>query len=379
MKFLHLSDLHLGKRVKEFPMLENQEYILDMILKITDTEKPDCVIIAGDVYDKSIPSTEAVQLFDKFLFSLYQRKLNVFVISGNHDSAERIAFGGRLMSLSGIYMSPVYNGKIQPVRLHDTFGAVNIYMLPFVKPVHIRKFYPDKEINTCTDALRTVIDNMNVDSGERNILIAHQFVTGASLSNSEEFSVGGTDNVDSDVFKIFDYTALGHIHRPQNVGSPAIRYCGSQLKYSLDEVSQQKSVTIAELNEKGNLRISEIPLVPKYDMKSYKGSYSQITDPEFYKNINTDDYIFITLTDETDIPDAVRKLQKIYPRMVQLSYDNRRTRNHSVIKSGIKNQDLSPAQIFSEFYESQCNHRMTDEQLSFVNNLIQKVWEEEIL
>ncbi len=379
MKILHLSDLHLGKKVKEFSMLENQKYIIDQILKIIDNEKPDCAVIAGDVYDKPIPSSDAVQVFDQFLFSLYQRKLQVFVISGNHDSSERIAFGNRLISLSGIHMSPVYNGVIEPVKLYDSFGTVNIYMLPFIKPIEIKKFYPDKEIKNHTEAFRIVVDSMKVNPEERNILVAHQFVTGASFSNSEEISIGGTENIDSDVFKIFDYTALGHIHRPQNIGSSKIRYCGSQLKYTVDEANQEKSVTIVELNEKNSLNIKEIPLVPKYDIKAYKGSFNEITSPDFYRNINTDNYIFITLTDEMYIPDALGKLRKIYPNIMQISYDNSLTKNKSFIKSDVKSENISPIQIFTEFYESQRHHKMTDEQLEFVNNLIEKIWEGEAL
>jgi len=379
MKILHLSDLHLGKKVKEFSMLENQKYIINQILKIIDDEKPDCAVIAGDVYDKSIPSADAVQVFDQFLFSLYQRKLQVFVISGNHDSAERIAFGNRFISLSGIHMSPVYNGIIEPVKLYDSFGAVNIYMLPFIKPVNIKKFYPNNEINSYTDAFRIVVDDMKINPEERNILVAHQFVTGASLSNSEEISIGGIENIDSDIFGIFDYTALGHIHRPQNIGNSRIRYCGSQLKYTVDEANQEKSVTIVELNEKNSLNVKEIPLVPKYDIKAYKGSFDEITSPDFYRNINTDNYVFITLTDEMYIPDALGKLRTIYPNIMQISYDNSLTKNKSFIKSDAGIENISPIQIFTEFYESQHHHKMTDEQFEFVNNLIKKIWEGESL
>lgn len=379
MKILHLSDLHLGKKVNEFSMLNDQQYILNQILNIVDNENLDCVIIAGDIYDKSVPPAEAIQIFDSFLFSLSERKLSVFMISGNHDTAERISFGGRLMTSSGVYISPVFNGKINPVTLHDEYGDINFYMIPFVKPFHVRKFFPDESTESYTDAMKTVIKNMNINSEYRNILITHQFITGASFGDSEEFSVGGTDNIDADVFDDFDYVALGHIHRPQNIGSKRIRYCGSQLKYCIEEVSQQKSVTIAEIGVKGNLDIREIPLVPKRDMKVYKGTYKKLTDIDFYSNINTDDYIFITLTDEEDIPDANKKLHKIYPYMMKLSYDNSRTKNHSVIKSDIRNEKLPPIQLFSEFYESQCNHKMSSEQYEFVDSLIREVWEEEIL
>ena len=230
MKIMHLSDLHLGKRVNEFSMLEDQEYILTKIINIIDEQEPQVVIIAGDVYDKSVPSAEAVELFDDFLVRLSKRNLKVFVISGNHDSAERIAFGGRLMDKSGIYMSPVYNGKVEPITLADDYGEVNFYMLPFVKPSNVRRFYPEYEIGSYTDAIKAAIDTMNMDANKRNVLITHQFVTGALRSESEEISVGGTDNVDANVFEDFDYVALGHIHRAQKCGSEFIRYSGTPLK-----------------------------------------------------------------------------------------------------------------------------------------------------
>lgn len=378
MKILHLSDFHLGKRVNEFSMLEEQEFILNELLEIIDKEKPQVVIIAGDVYDKSVPPTEAVSLFDDFLCSLSRLGLQVFVISGNHDSAERISFGGRIMSSRGIHMSPVYSGKIEPVKLYDEYGSLNVYMLPFIKPIYVKRFHGDAEIKSYTDALRIVVEEMNVDTQYRNILIAHQFVTGASFSQSEEFSVGGTDNVDASVFEAFDYVALGHIHRPQNIGNGKMRYCGTLLKYSLSEVNQEKSVTIVDIGEKGSLSVRMLPIVTQRDMKEFKGNFAQLTDKSFYSNINTDDYIFITLTDEADIPDAVRKLRKIYPRMMKLSYDNSRTRSCSEIKNDSFTEKLPPEQLFERFYEQQNNHSMSEEQLGFVRELIKEVWEEEL-
>ena len=250
MKLIHLSDLHLGKRVNEYSMLEDQEYILKKIINVIDDEKPDGVIIAGDVYDKSIPSAEAVQLFDDFLVQLAKRSLKVFVISGNHDSPERIAFGSRIMDASGIHMSPVYSGDITPIPLEDEFGTVNIYILPFIKPAHVRR-YAENEITTYTEAVEYVISKLNIDPANRNVLVTHQFVTGALRSESEEISVGGSDNVDAYVFEPFDYVALGHIHSPQTCGSENIRYCGTPLKYSFSEVHDKKSVTVVELREKG--------------------------------------------------------------------------------------------------------------------------------
>ncbi len=378
MKLLHISDLHLGKRVNEFSMLEEQEYILHKIIGIIDANKPQAVAIAGDIYDKSVPSAEAVMLFDDFLYALSERKLNVFIVSGNHDSAERIAFGSRIMSDSGIYMPPVYNGKTEPVELCDEYGSVFVYMLPFIRPSQVRRFHQDAEINSYNDAVKIAVEEMNINRSQRNILITHQFVTGAYLSDSEEFFVGSLNNIDASIFEAFDYTALGHIHRPQNLGVGNIRYCGSPLKYSASEINQEKSVTIAEIGKKGTLDISEIPVAPKHDFREYKGCFEKITDKSFYDNINTDDYTFITLTDEEDIPDAVRKLKKIFPRLMKLGYDNSRTRSRSVIENISTAKEIPPEQIFAQFYKQQNNHDMSGEQLEFISKLIKEVWEEEL-
>lgn len=327
MKFIHLSDLHLGKRVNEYSMLEDQEYILKKNINIVDAEKPDGVIIAGDVYDKSVPAAEAVQLFDNFLVQLAKRKLEVFVISGNHDSPERIAFGSRIMDASGIHMSPVYNGKIVPFSMQDEYGTVDVYMLPFIKPAHVRRFCDD-EITTYTDAINSVISKLSINHGNRNILVTHQFVTGSLRSESEEISVGGSDNVDAYVFDPFDYVALGHIHSPQNCGAEHIRYCGTPLKYSFSEAKDRKSVTVIELAEKGKVSYKTIDLVPQHDLVELKGTYDELTFRSFYEGTTwPEDYTHITLTDEEDIPDAIGKLRTVYHRLMKLDYDNRRTRS----------------------------------------------------
>ncbi|MBR4858869.1 MAG: exonuclease SbcCD subunit D [Clostridia bacterium] len=375
MKFLHLSDLHIGKRVNEFSMLEDQEYILTKIINIIDDEKPDAVVIAGDVYDKSVPSAEAVQLFDDFLCRLAQRKLQVFVISGNHDSAERMAFGGRLMDVSGVHMSPVYNGKVEPISIDDEYGRVNFFMLPFVKPANVRRFFEDAEIESYTDAIRVAVENMNVNSDERNVIVTHQFVTGAEKCESEEISVGGSDNVDASVFDRFDYVALGHIHGPQNIGNERIRYCGTPLKYSFSEAKHKKSVTVVEMGKKGDAEIRTIALEPKRDMREIKGTYAEITLKDNYINTNTDDYMHITLTDEEDIPDAIGKLRVIYPNLMKLDYDNKRTRSSAKLDVIENIEQRSPLDLFSEFYKNQNNQPMTDEQTDFVRTLIENIWE----
>ena len=376
MKFIHLSDLHLGKRVNEFSMLEDQEYILTKIINIIDEEKPEGVIIAGDVYDKSVPSAEAVELFDDFLVRLAKRNLKVFVISGNHDSAERIAFGGRLMDKSGIYMSPVFSGKVEPIALKDDFGDVNVYMLPFIKPANVRRFFPDEEISSYTDAVKIVIDNMEIDESKRNVLVTHQFVTGAVRSESEDISVGGTDNVDASVFEGFDYVALGHIHRSQKCVSDYIRYSGTPLKYSFSEAKDNKTVTVVEMNAKGDIALDFIPLVPKRDMVEIKGTYDEFTLKTFYENTTyQDDYIHIILTDEEDIPDVLTKLRVIYKNIMKLDYDNKRTRTMNEIDGAQNVKEKTPFEHFSEFYEIQNGQPLSEEQTKFVSEIIEQLWE----
>ena len=359
-------------------MLEDQAHILKKILAVVDEEKPNGVLIAGDVYDKSVPSTEAVQLFDDFLVRLAERKLPVFIISGNHDSPERLSFANRLIDAVGIHLAPVYNGVVEPITLSDEYGPVNVYMLSFIKPAHVRGFFPDTEITSYSDAVAAAIGRMNIDKTQRNVLITHQFVTGAQRSDSEELSVGGTDNIGAEVFCDFDYVALGHIHGPQNMDSGRIRYCGSPLKYSFSEAAQQKSVTVVELKEKGTLEIHTVPLIPRRDMVELKGSYQQLTLREFYENTTyQEDYTHITLTDEEDIPDAVAKLRTVYHNLMKLDYDNTRTR-HSAAISGAENVETrAPIDLFAEFYELQNGLPMSAAQTELVASLIEKIWEGE--
>ena len=377
MKLIHLSDLHIGKRVNEFSMLEDQKYILKVILNIIDYEKPDGILIAGDVYDKSVPSAEAVQLLDDFLCRLAERKLPTFIISGNHDSAERLSFGSRLMNISGIHLSPVYNGKVEPLTLTDEYGRVNIYMLPFIKPVNVRRFFPDSEIESYTDAIRVAVDSMNVDRNERNIIITHQFVTGASRSESEEISVGGSDNVDAAAFDAFDYVALGHIHGPQKIGREAVRYCGTPLKYSFSEANHKKSVTIVEMGEKGRTEIRTAALVPLRDLREIKGRYEEIVLKESYEGTSTDDYMHITLTDEEDIPDVMNRLRVIYPNIMKLDYDNKRTRSNQSVGMAEDIEKKTPLELFSEFYQDRNGQPMSKEQTAFMQSLIEEIWEGE--
>lgn len=376
MKLIHLSDLHLGKRVNEFSMLEDQQYILEEILRIIDSEKPDGVLIAGDVYDKTVPSAEAVTLLDEFLVQLSKRDTQTFLISGNHDSAERLAFGGRLMEQSGIHIARVYNGVLAPLTLRDEYGSVDLYLLPFLRPVQVRRFFPESEIATYTEAMAAVLGAADIDKTHRNVLVTHQFVTGAQTCDSEELSVGGTDNVDVSVFDDFDYVALGHIHGPQKIGRETVRYCGTPLKYSFSEVGHKKSVTVVELAEKGSVAIRTVPLVPKRDMSELCGAYNELMLRENYEGKPfRNDYLRITLTDEEDIPNAVNNLRTVYPYIMRLDYDNRRTRTESHVDGAEQVERKRPLTLFEEFYESQNGQPMSEEQRSFAKQLMERIWE----
>lgn len=376
MKIMHLSDLHIGKKVNEYSMLQDQIYILKEILQIIDDEKVETVIIAGDVYDRSLPPNDSLGLFDEFLYQLSSRNVNVFVISGNHDSPERISYCGRMMTENKIFLSPVYDGNVKPITLNDDYGEVNFYLLPFVRPADIRRYFPDENIENYTDAVKVAIDNMNVDFNERNILVTHQFVTGAELSESEDIIVGGTDNVSGEVFDGFDYVALGHIHREQTVGKDNIRYCGTPLKYSFSEAKHIKSVTILDFNDKGNIEYSKIPLTPFRDMREIRGTYYELTLKSSYESTNTEDYLHITLTDEEDIPDAIGKLRSIYPNIMKLDYDNLRTRGSGTVDAIENIESKSPFELFAELFKQQNNQDMSEEQEEIMRNLIDKIWEE---
>ncbi len=377
MKFLHISDLHIGKRVNEFPMIEDQTYILNRILDIADTEQADGVIIAGDIYDKTVPSAEAVQVFDWFLTGLAGQGRKVFSISGNHDSAERIAFGAKLMSRSEGFVSPVYDGTAAKITLEDPYGRLCIHLLPFLKPAAVRHALEGKTDadmpERYQEAVKMAVDRMEVDPSVRNILVAHQFVTGAGRCESEEVTVGGIDNVDADVFHAFDYVALGHIHSPQSIGRDTVRYCGTPLKYSFSEAKQEKSVTVVELKEKGSLTIDTIPLVPLRDMREIRGSYLEVTARPFYEGTNTQDYVKITLTDEDDIPDGMQKLRIIYPNLMRLEYDNSRTRQSREIGAAADVEQKSELELFQEFYELQNNTAMSERQQEYVVRLLERV------
>ncbi len=379
MKLIHISDLHIGKRVNEFPMLEDQKYILRQILAIADAQQADGIMIAGDIYDKPVPSAEAVQVFDWFLTELADRKKQVYAVSGNHDSAERIAFGAQLMSGRGVFVSPVYRGDTAKFTMTDSYGELCLYLLPFVKPAVVRHALQEMSDMEETpmpesyhEAVKLAVARMNVDTTKRNILIAHQFVTGAGRCDSEEVSVGGLDNVDADVFDDFDYVALGHIHSPQSLKRETVRYCGTPLKYSFSEAAQEKSVTVVEFREKGNIALSTVPLVPLHDLRKIRGTYLEVTAKSFYQDTDTQDYVQITLTDEEDIPDGLQKLRVIYPNLMRLEYDNSRTRHSREVERAEEIEQKTELELFAEFYEMQNNQPMSEEQSAFVTRLIEE-------
>lgn len=376
MKFLHLADLHLGKRVNGFSMLEDQAHILRQILAILDDEQPDGVLIAGDVYDKSVPSVEAVGLLDGFLTELRARGVPVLLISGNHDSPERLAFGGRVMDSCGIHISPVYDGALAPVTLHDEFGPVHVWLLPFVKPTHVRRWFPDADIESYTDAVAEAVAHMDIDTAARNVLVTHQFVTGGARSGSEELSVGGTDNVDSGVFAPFDYVALGHLHGAQHIGRETIRYAGSPLKYSFSEARQHKSVTVVTLGEKGDVQVRTAALTPLRELREIRGSYDELTARSFYEHTTyRSDYLHLILTDEQDVFDAMSRLRTIYPYLMTLDYDNARTRAAGGMSVPAEAERRTPLELFEALYQRQNHQPMSEVQRAYIAQLMEQIME----
>lgn len=416
MKFFHLSDLHLGKRVNGYPMLDDQKYILEKVIELIDRDHPDAVIIAGDVYDKSIPPVEAVNLFDDFLVSLAARGLQVFIISGNHDSAERVSYGGRVMEQSGIHISRRITGArgtgwtddeeedsgagmsgdkeedsgagmpgdeggvIVPVRLEDGFGPVNVYLFPYIHPSVVREAWPGDRVTTWTDAMEVLIRRAGVDSDARNIAVAHQYITADGVRpeecDSEQKHIGGLDNVEYSVFKDFDYVALGHLHGPQRIGRDTVRYSGSPLKYSFSEEKQKKSVTVVELKEKGCVEISQIPLETKRDLKTVRGSFEEVMSPAFTASLSAEDYYRVILTDEHDIDQALSRLRvRFYKNLMELKYDNTRTGSEGgEINSEEEVLEKEPIEVLGELYEKQNGTCMSGFQKEVAARLIEEIW-----
>ncbi len=370
LKFLHLSDLHLGRRLYDASLLEDQQFILAQILGLLDAQGADAVILAGDIYDKAVPSAEAVRLLDWFLTQLADRKKPVFMVSGNHDSAERIAFGANLFDEKGVFVSPVLEDVTAPVTLHDAHGPVHIYLLPFVKPIHVRRVFPETEIGDYTEAVEAVVKAWSPKEKERNVLVAHQLVTGAVRSESESVSIGGLDDVSAAAFSPFDYVALGHLHRAQSVCRETVRYCGTPLAYSFSE-EEQKSVTWVELGEKGSISISQTPLVPLHPVRTVKGLFDELMKQ------SSEDYLRMILLDEDDVPYAMTRLRHRYPNLLRLEYDNLRTRAQLKLQP-LETQELSPLQMLEEFYRDRNDRPMPDPLKEMARAWMAEIWEDQL-
>lgn len=377
MKLLHLSDLHIGKRVNEFSMLEDQRYILRKLQALAIEEKVDGVLVAGDLYDKPVPPAEAVSLLDEFFTGLSQAKIPVFAISGNHDSPERLNFGSRLMERTGIHLAAIYRAVQEPLVLQDDHGPLNIYLLPYLKPAILRHVYPEAAVSTYEDAVAYAIDQWEIDPTQRNVLVAHQFVVGGVTCESEELSVGGLDQVGAQVFDAFDYVALGHLHGPQKIGRETLRYCGTPLKYSFSECRHQKSACLVEFGEKGQVTVQTIPIRPLRDLREIRGTYDEVTAKSFYDGTNTEDYLHVILTDEEDVPEAMGRLRSIYPNVMKLTYDNLRTQSSQEILGAERPETKSPLELFQDFYQLQNNQPMSQEQEDFLRGLMETIWEGE--
>ena len=383
MKLLQLSDLHLGKKLNEFSLYEDQKYILQSIVQLIGAKQPDCVLLAGDIYDKPVPPAEAVVLFDEFLNQLAALKVPVCIISGNHDSAERLSFGAQLMSSSGIHFAGSYNGQPQQLVLEDEFGRVNIFLLPFLKPAIVKHWAPEEaaaEITGYHDAVKYAVSQLPLVQSERNVLVAHQFVTGAVTAGSEAVNVGGLDNIGADVFADFDYVALGHIHNPQNVGgNERIRYCGTPLKYSFSEWQQQKSVTMIELAEKGNVKLTLLPLTPLRELRYLKDSFENLMARPTYAMFPIDengclqDFYYLTLTDENDVPNAMQRLQSVYKNLLQLDYDNKRTQANAELELTENPVEKTPLELIDDFYRLQNNQELSEEQKQYLTALLSEL------
>ena len=375
MKFIHMSDLHLGKHINQFSMLEDQKYIFNEIVEIIKNEKPNALLLSGDIYDKPIPPVEAVNLLDDFLSKIALEKIPVLIISGNHDSPDRLSFGSSLMKSSQIYISQVYDGNIQCVTLEDENGPVNFYLLPYIKPSTVRQVFPEEKINSFNDAVKLALSKLSLNKDERNVLLAHQFVTGAQTCESEELFVGGSENVDASLFDDFDYVALGHIHGPQKVGRESIRYCGTPLKYSFSEVNHKKGLCLVELTKKGDFNCTLIPLKPLHEMRKLKGTFQEIMFGPESKASNKDDYLHITLTDEMDVPEGYGRLSSVYKNLISMDYDNSRTRANQDMTLLDNIKTVKPLELFEEFFEKQNNKKMTEDQKNFMEKLIEEIWE----
>ena len=370
MTFLHISDLHLGKRVLEQPMLAEQRHAL---LQIAEWARGvDATIIAGDVYDRQVPPAEAVALFDEFLTRMSAQGSPVLLIAGNHDSAERIAFGARLMDRSGVYVAPVYDGHARCVTLRDAHGEVDVWLMPFIKPAHVRAALDRPDLEGYTAAMAAAIGKMALRPGVRSVLVAHQFVTGAARSESEEISVGGLDNVDAEAFAPFCYVALGHLHAPQSLAGGRVRYSGSPLCYAFSECGQVRGALRVTLDAQGAVQAELLPIAPLHPMRRLRGTFA-----ELMSGGASEDYLQITITDEDDVPDAAARLRRVYSNLLQVLLDNARTRAAAADFSREALARRAPLALFEELFEKQNGMPMSDEQRQCAANLLETIFEEQ--
>ena len=374
MKILHLADLHIGKIIYEQSLLEDQEYMLKQVEKIIEKEKIEAVLISGDIYDRSIPPADAVEVLDKFLNNLIKiLKVKVFIISGNHDSKERLNFGSKIFENDGLYIQTTYNGRIRKVELDE---KINIYMLPFIKPIEVKQYFENEKIETYNDAIKHIIENEKLDKTKINILMAHQFVTSGTTNpetcESETINVGGLDNVDASNFSEFDYVALGHIHGPQKIGKEKIRYSGTMLKYSFSEVNHHKSVVIIEIKN-GKVDFKLESLTPLRDMRKIQGPIEELVKKENYEGTNQQDYIKAVITNEEAIYDAIGQIRKIYPNTLSLDILNSKSYNSDMdIENFEKIKEKSEFELFNDFYEFQNSVRLDEEQSEIIKKVIEK-------
>ena len=379
MKLIHMADLHIGKTVNGFSMLEDQVFIFGGIIEYMEKNRPDVAIISGDIYDKPAPGADAVKVFDHLLTSLADMEIAVFIISGNHDSPERLGFAGDILQNRNIYLSGVFEGTPRRFVLKDSFGEVTFHLLPFIRPVNVRRFYPDARVESYQDAIAVVLDANEISETKRNILISHQLFTvegeEAEHSESEIGSIGGIETVDAGLLSPFDYVALGHLHGPQKVGEDYVRYAGSPLKYSASECNHKKSMVEVELREKGDLSVRLVPLNPRRDMRKIIGPIAELTSPLIVSQGNREDYLHITLTDEKDIFDAIGRLREFYPNIMTLSFDNRRSRIEPDYDDVRLPETIIPYNCFAEFYESRNGAEMTPEQARIVRKLLEETRE----
>ena len=356
MKFVHTADLHLGKTLNDVSFLEDQVYALAQISAIAREEKADAVLIAGDVYQKASPPSEAMAVFDRFITELAENGIRVFLISGNHDSSQRISYFSALIRESGVHVSERFEGALQQFVVKDAYGEVVVHLLPFLKPSQVRRWLPGEKITTYQDAVEAVLRSSPIDEKKRNVLLCHQFITGSETSDSEEKAVGGLDNIDASVFQAFDYVALGHIHKPQRMTRDTLRYAGSPLKYSFSEANHRKSVTVVSLYEKGDISVKTVPLTPLHDLRLVDGFLADLMRMPY-----SEDYVWITVRDELVPPDARLSLSTVFPNLMKFTVSNSRTKVDIDVLAKDSMENKSVAELFSDFYRLQNNDQLPSE------------------